>query len=326
MAGLPEKTVAQEPAARRRESTIASVAAAGVAVAVDEVLLQLVAGGLSCSVVSALLNPADVIKVRVVTTNELGRSAAAGSLSFSAAAREIVSQEGLLALWRRGLVASVAREISYSSIRMGLYDPIKQAITPAAHSGDIGLPRKVIAGLVSGSIGSSIATPTDVIKIRMQAERPDRPLPYRNFFHALLYIYREEGIRGLYRGVMPTVLRASLLTSSQLSSYDHSKHMILSRGLANDGPLVHIGCGLFSALVTTTVCNPADVLKTRWMNSMGTGMYTGPVDCLVKTVRHDGFACLFRGWLANFARLGPHFVISLPFLEATRKLLGLSGV
>lgn len=62
---------------------------------------------------------------------------------------------------------------------------------------DLSLWKKFLAGAVSGAVGAFIANPTDVIKIRMQAEGPPR---YKSFFHALGQIAREEGVAsGLYK-------------------------------------------------------------------------------------------------------------------------------
>lgn len=51
---------------------------------------------------------------------------------------------------------------------------------------------------------------------------------YSSVWQALAQIYRTEGLRGLYKGVGPTTQRATLLTASQLASYDHIKHSLLS--------------------------------------------------------------------------------------------------
>lgn len=52
----------------------------------------------------------------------------------------------------------------YSSIRMGLYDPLK-ALLPGDTNGEIGLLNKIMAGGLSGAIGSYIANPCDIIKV-----------------------------------------------------------------------------------------------------------------------------------------------------------------
>jgi solute carrier family 25 protein 14/30 len=69
------------------------------------------------------------------------------------------------------------------------------------------------------------------VKIRFQSCTPKRPNPYRHTFHAFAAIFRaERGLLGLYRGVGPTTVRASILTASQLASYDHTKRCAAGRG------------------------------------------------------------------------------------------------
>lgn len=53
------------------------------------------------------------------------------------------------------------------------------------------------------------------------------------------------------------------------------------------------------------------------------GAYSGVVDCLTKTVRHQGVLSLWRGALPSFLRLGPHFVITFPLYEHLRSKCGL---
>lgn len=65
----------------------------------------------------------------------------------------------------RSMTASMMREISYSTLRIGLYEPCKNLFAPNVE-GDIGLLRKILAGATSGAIGSAIANPTDLVKVR----------------------------------------------------------------------------------------------------------------------------------------------------------------
>ena len=60
--------------------------------------------------------------------------------------------------------------------------------------------------------------------------------------------------------------------------------------------------------------------------SDGTGLYKGPLDCARQILQREGLAAFMKGWTASFARLGPHFVMSIPLLELFRKLLGLAPV
>ena len=71
-----------------------------------------------------------------------------------------------------------------------------------------------------GAIGSSIATPTDLVKVRMQAQgklKDGETKRYKNTFAAFKEIFQEGGLRGMYVGVGPTVKRAAILTATQVN-------------------------------------------------------------------------------------------------------------
>lgn len=243
-----------------------------------------------------------------------------GNTSFVRTFRSILATEGIPGLFR-GITPSMLREASYSSIRMGLYEPARQFVAPNTPISEISLWQKIVAGFFSGGVGSAIANPTDLIKIRFQARRPDQPKIYKHTLDAFTSIYRNQGLKGLYKGVGPTTLRAAVLTSAQLSSYDHTKVVLRRLNIIPDGPYIHFIASVVSGLVTTTATSPVDVIKTRIMNATQ-GQYNGPVDCLTKLLRNEGPRALFRGWLPNYLRLGPHFIISLPLYEQIRVLLG----
>ena len=274
--------------------------------------------------VSALLHPNDTIKVRLQTQSQLMR---AGSTDlyyrgFSHAAQRIWAEEGFRGLWMRGLTASMMRELSYSSLRLGLYEPGKHFAAMLLHDSGESLWEKIAAGFFSGAIGSAIASPTDLIKIRFQSVMPGDPPRYKNTFAAFGEIFRAEGVAGLYKGVSPTIVRAGILTSAQLSSYDHTKYLLLKNEIFEEGHTLHLCAALVSGLVTTVAMNPVDVIKTRIMESRVP--YKGPLDCFWKTVQNEGLFSLYKGFLPNYLRLGPHFVLSLPLFEAIRHFFGAS--
>jgi hypothetical protein len=306
---------------------------------------KLLAGGLSCMFISAVLNPMDVIKVVLQTQSQLksldnpthpvsdlilhpsrslyGHSRYHGSWN---AIKSIYNEEGYCRGLMKGITASMLRESSYSSIRMGLYDSIKSLLAPqGTGKNEFYFWQKLIAGAGSGALGSFIATPTDLVKIRFQSYSPRHQNPYKNTFDAFYRIMKyENGISGLYKGATPTVLRATILTSMQLSSYDHSKRILLRSGYFNDNPLTHIISSIFSGLITSIVVNPVDVIKTRIMcdSTNKNSLYKNSFDCFYKTMMNEGLWAFMKGWLPNYLRMGPHFLISLPLAEFIRKSLG----
>ena len=72
------------------------------------------------------------------------------------------------------LLASILRDASYSAIRIGAYEPFKELLG-ADNPYNTPLWKKITAGIISGVIGSVVANPADLVKIRLQAEGHLKP-------------------------------------------------------------------------------------------------------------------------------------------------------
>ncbi|KAI9217826.1 mitochondrial carrier domain-containing protein [Blastocladiella britannica] len=311
----------------------------------SRVAREVLAGGLSCAVAGAITNPMDVVKIRMQLQRALVDEHQVNSLTyrrFFQSTQMIVAEEGLLGLLMPGMAASVMREMSYSALRFGLYSSIKRVLVgsddPAAMA-HAGIVTKFAAGMTSGAIGSCLANPFDLVKIRLQAEagrivdgvyvtglRRGHPPTYSGTWSALTTIVRAEGFVGLYKGVSATAARASLLTAGQMASYDTAKHAILDQQLLAEGPVLHILSAAIAGLCAVTVAAPADLVKSRIMGDPRHIHYTGVLDCIVKTVRDEGPRAMFKGWLPSYLRIAPHFMISLPLFEVFRVALGVGTV
>jgi hypothetical protein len=77
--------------------------------------------------------------------------------------KRLRSQEGVTAFWK-GIGAAWMREASYTSLRLGLYGPIKHAMGVTSKSPFL---MKFAAGSLAGAIGSTVGNPFDVLKTRM---------------------------------------------------------------------------------------------------------------------------------------------------------------
>ncbi|SCV72375.1 BQ2448_3912 [Microbotryum intermedium] len=130
--------------------------------------------------------------------------------------RIMFGTEGPLSLYK-GLSASMLREMTYSGLRMGAYDSCKAAVLvvlPWAEEGTFAT--KLTAGMASGMLGAAL-------KVRMQSQGATGTLRWH-----VRDIVGSRGVTGLYRAIAPTVLRAGILTASQLGTYDHAKHTLMN--------------------------------------------------------------------------------------------------
>ncbi len=89
-----------------------------------------------------------------------------------------------------------------------------------------------------------------------------------------------------------------------------------------DSVYLHFGASLVTSFFVCVFMNPFDVASTRMYNqhssTTGSGggvLYKNGIDCLVKTVRVEGFPALYKGFTTHYLRIGPHTILTFVFLE-----------
>jgi hypothetical protein len=298
----------------------------------NNVYKGLMYGGIASCIGETATMPVDVVKTRLQMDGAGGQKLYRGTFHC---ARALVSSEGLSALFK-GLSPALVRQASYGSLRYGLYSPIRNSlgVQPGTPKTEIPIWKKVLAGGLSGALASAAANPTDLIKVRLQTDGQligedgaFRPKRFRGMVHAFLSIIREEGVLGLWKGVGPTVSRASVLAASELSTYDEIKGRLLATPYFEDDIFCVALTSTISGLFCTIVSNPFDVVKSRVMgqplNADGTGrFYRGMIHCVVKTTKEEGILSLYNGFWPNFGRMVPHVVIAFIVMENLKSNFG----
>lgn len=275
--------------------------------------------GMSVGAATCCTNPLDVIKVRLQLADFMQRR------GMLATASGIVQQEGFAALFK-GLSAALMRAGVYGGARLGFYGPMKSLLSPGK---DPTFGTKLLAGMASGAAAAAIANPTDLIKVRLQAQKTGGAggitPQYNGAVGAITHIVRAEGVLGLWRGVQPSMMRSAILTATQAATYDEAKRHVLKITGMKEGVQTHLGCSLLTGLVTTTVINPVEVVKNT-MFTKGKECNMGPVATAGNIFAREGMRGLYKGWTANYARLGPQTTITFLVLEKLRSIAGLGTV
>jgi len=156
--------------------------------------------------------------------------------------------------------------------------------------------------------------------------------PYAGMVDALLTIAREEGVVGLYKGVLP----ALFLTSHgavQFAAYEWLKRFFQSirnnagTGSATDRILqpavVSMITGAASKILASTVTYPYQVIRSRLQQrdsgataSAGAGpKYTGTLDCALKIWKNEGVGGFFRGVVPNAIKVRAFMHISVILVD-----------
>lgn len=239
----------------------------------------------------------NTVKVRLQLRSGNAPKTMVGTFSY------VVRNESLLGLYS-GLSASLLRQMTYSTVRFGVYEELKQRYTPEGQKP--GLPLLIGLSCFSGFLGGISGNAADVVNVRMQQ---DRALPaeqrrhYKHGLDGMFRMLREDGPKSWFRGVWPNSVRAALMNSSQLASYDFLKGVLLQYTPMGDTTTTHFTASLMAGFVATTVCSPVDVIKSRVMSTNGKGQ--SMVSLLRDITAKEGLGWMFKGWVPSFLRLGP---------------------
>ena len=231
----------------------------------DSVMKGLAYGAVASMIGDLVTMPVDVTKTRLQISGEGGKRLYSGMVDCMT---KTARAEGVPALWK-GLEPALWRQCFYGSLRYGLYAPIKDILAPGVPKNELPLGYKILAGGLSGTLAQAVANPCDLVKVRMigdgMAAGGGAPR-YRWFLGALVTVAREEGVRGLYKGVGANVGRASTLAAAEMASYDAIKPVMQERFGFADGLQLHAATATWAGFIAAFVANPFDVVKSRVMN------------------------------------------------------------
>ncbi|BES91393.1 uncoupling protein [Nesidiocoris tenuis] len=235
----------------------------------------------------------------------------------------IVKHEGVKSLFN-GLSAGLQRQLCFSSIRIGFYDHVKtvyQSFLFGNTDGAVNYPTRILAGLTTGGMAVMIAQPTDVVKVRFQAQlQGSSSQRYTSTMQAYKTIGRLEGVAGLWRGTLPNASRNAIVNVAEIVCYDIVKDQFIARGILSDSTPCHFASAVIAGLCATTVASPVDVVKTRYMNSRP-GTYRSSIHCAAKTFAEGGAKAFFKGFTPSFCRLVSWNIVMWTTFEKVKVLM-----
>jgi Mitochondrial carrier protein len=231
-----------------------------------------------------------------------------------------VYSEGITAFWK-GLVFAYGRELSYTSIKLGAYAPVRDFL---GAGGDAPFYLKFVAGAITGGVGSVIGNPFDVMKTLAQTNK-EKSVPLMTLVGKM---YHDQGMSGFYRGVEVNVMRACVLNATKMGVYDVTKGFVVEKtGWQRKDLKTSFSAAAVAGFFMTCTVAPWDMLRTKLMNQpTDQKIYSGFTDCLVKTVKNDGVLSLWRGFIPIWARFAPQATLQLLTIDFLYTLCGFKSI
>uniref|UniRef100_A0A7S2W927 Mitochondrial folate transporter/carrier n=1 Tax=Mucochytrium quahogii TaxID=96639 RepID=A0A7S2W927_9STRA len=156
------------------------------------------------------------------------------------------------------------------------------------------------SGLLAGFVTTVSLHPLDLIKTRFQVdETRGKGSLFNRGAGVLKEAYRvstESGIRGLYRGLLPSVMGSSASWGIYFMLYESLKRTLEPNPGQRLTSMQYLLASAAAGAVTTCFTNPIWLVKTRMeLQRPGQEPYRGVVDAFSKIVRTEGIAGLYKG-------------------------------
>ncbi|KAI0632009.1 mitochondrial NAD transporter [Trametes polyzona] len=300
-------------------------------------------GGLVASVATC---PLDVIKTKLQAQRAVNPQQ--GYLGVVATVKDILKHDGFRGLYR-GLGPTILGYLPTWAIYFAVYDGIKRHfgerppgeveairhVYPAAQvKGYQPLAREhpwtlhILSAMTAGATSTICTNPLWVIKTRFMTQ-PRNEVRYKHTLDAALTIYRTEGARAFFRGLLPSLLGITHV-AVQFPLYEHLKRIAVRGRSEPLTPGQILACSAVAKMTASIATYPHEVVRTRLQTQkrllsdarVGAGAAGGAAGAppqtyggIVRTTKHiivdEGWRALYRGLSVNLVRTVPNSAVTM---------------
>ncbi|KAJ9187822.1 hypothetical protein P3X46_003238 [Hevea brasiliensis] len=311
------------------------------------VLCNAGAGAAAGVIAATFVCPLDVIKTRfqVHGLPKLDNGSIKGSLIVGSL-EQIFQKEGLRGMYR-GLGPTVLALLPNWAVYFSIYEQLKSLLS-SNDENHLSIGANMIAASGAGATTTIFTNPLWVVKTRLQTQGMRAGVvPYRSTLSALRRIAHEEGIRGLYSGLVPALAGISHV-AIQFPIYEKIKFYLANQDNTTMDKLSARDVAVASSvskIFASTLTYPHEITSTfhgrfgfgvlraqmsNWMvvrsrlqeqGHHSEKRYSGVVDCIKKVFQRDGFRGFYRGCATNLLRTTPAAVITFTSFEMIHRFL-----
>lgn len=193
-------------------------------------LTRLVCGGIAGVTSVFFTYPLDIVRTRLsiqtASFSELGQRPAKMPGMWATMVQMHKTEGGMAALYR-GIIPTVAGVAPYVGLNFMVYESVRKYLTYEGEQSP-GAARKLLAGAVSGAVAQTFTYPFDVLRRRFQINTMSgMGYRYKGVFDAIRVIVGQEGVRGLYKGIVPNLLKVAPSMASSWLSFEMTRDFLV---------------------------------------------------------------------------------------------------
>lgn len=324
----------------------------------DRARRQMLAGGLAGSLGKTLTAPLSRLTILYqvsplltvsVPAPTVGSQHYPANLPLVSAMKRILQTEGFLSFWR-GNLTSVLHRFPYSAINFTSYEFARDVLVDRLKFKESPEVR-LFCGAIAGGVACFVCYPLDLARTRhtvMPGLTASTFVPFvrpgLGIYNTLAQVVKEEGFRGLYRGLLVSMAVSVPNLAIGFSVYGTMKERCIKSGLtrlaklsdaasaASNGAksLTPLGCiisGACSGVLSSLIVFPADTVRRRlqvkglvpiahngYVSGRADGLIGGggSLDETVRILRAEGLRGLYRGILPELLKVVP--MVSITFM------------
>ena len=263
----------------------------------------LIAGGIGGCFSRTMTAPLEKVKIEAQTSTSPVRILSSLATSYS--------RSGIKGLFA-GNGANCLRVFPMAGLTCVAYSQLLQRM-PGKPKDPL---RRLLCGQLAGAVGVISTYPLDTIRARMTVKDGNSGI-----LSTAKAIVKEGGMRRLYAGMGPTLLAVMPFVGIQQATYDALKMLLFDSGAVTPSVPLFLACGAIAGTAAQGVVYPLDVVRRRMqlgadVGQRATFLSTYTWTALRRVVQMEGFASLYSGITATFAKVAPAVAFSVVARDA----------
>lgn len=193
--------------------------------------LPLIAGASARVMAVTIVNPLELIRTKMqsekISYTEVGRGF-----------RSMLKMQGILGLWK-GFFPTILRDVPFSGIYWTTYEAFKKHFNVTQPT----FGMSFAGGAISGGVAAFLTVPFDVVKTHQQiefgekflyAENGEKRKPQKSSgtFETMRNIYVRNGIKGLFAGLTPRLVKVAPACAIMIASFEYGKNFFYNYNVA----------------------------------------------------------------------------------------------
>ncbi|KAM5352158.1 hypothetical protein ACJ41O_004881 [Fusarium nematophilum] len=196
-------------------------------------LSRLICGGVAGITSVVLTYPLDIVRTRLSIQSasfaELGERPDKLPGMWATLVHMYKTEGGMSALYR-GIIPTVAGVAPYVGLNFMVYESARKYLTPEGEQNP-SATRKLAAGAISGAVAQTCTYPFDVLRRRFQINTMSgMGYQYKGITDAIKVIVMQEGVKGLYKGIVPNLLKVAPSMASSWLSFEMTRDFLVNLG------------------------------------------------------------------------------------------------